>query len=64
MSRRPKRRDHLDAAIVASWRRARRGRARHFDERLMEMVRGDTGADVDRQIESLQGAGILQLEQR
>jgi hypothetical protein len=30
----------------------------------MEMVRGDTGADVDRQIESLQGAGILQLEQR
>lgn len=31
---------------------------------LMEMVRGDTGADVDRQIESLQRVGMLKLEQR
>jgi len=30
----------------------------------MEMVRGDTGADVDRQIESLQRVGMLKLEQR
>jgi hypothetical protein len=28
----------------------------------MEMVRGDTGADVDLQIEALQAAGALRRE--
>jgi hypothetical protein len=55
----------LDRHIVESWRRHEIGGAPHIStERLIDMVRVDTGADVDGQIELLQRAGMLKLEQR
>ena len=40
----------LDAAIVDSWRCHEAAEPDISTERLMEMVRGDIGADVDRQM--------------
>jgi hypothetical protein len=47
------RRDALDAAVVASWRRHEEAEPDLSTERLMAMVEANTGADVDRQIEAL-----------
>jgi hypothetical protein len=48
----------FDKRIVASWRRHEAAEPGISTERLMEMVRGDTGADVDRQIEALRRADV------
>jgi len=53
----------LDAAIVASWNEHEAAEPGISTERLMEMVRGDTGADIDRQIEALQRTGMLKRRQ-
>jgi hypothetical protein len=49
----------VDRLIVDSWNRHEAAEPDISTERLMDMVRGDTGADVDRQIEALQRAGVL-----
>jgi len=55
--------DHqLDRRIIVV-APSRRGRARHFDPGVMKIVRGYTGAYVYRQIETLQTAGMLRLEE-
>jgi hypothetical protein len=37
--------NYLDAAIIASWRRHKEGEPDISTERLMDMVRDDTGAE-------------------
>jgi hypothetical protein len=62
MSRRPKRRDYLDAAIVASWRRPEEAEP----DISTRAANGDNPRryrrDVDLQIEALQPAGALRRE--
>jgi hypothetical protein len=48
----------LDRHIIESWRRHEHAERHISTERLMDMVRVDTGADVDCQIELLQQAGM------
>jgi hypothetical protein len=54
----------FDRHIIESWRRHEQAEPHISTQRLMDMVRVDTGVDVDCQIESLQRAGMLKLEQR
>jgi hypothetical protein len=49
-------RPQIRPRIVASWRRHEAAEPDISTERLMERVRGDTGADIDRQIEALERA--------
>jgi hypothetical protein len=44
---------------VDSWKLHEEAEADISTERLMAMVQGDTGAEVDEQIEALQCAGLL-----
>ena len=46
-------------ATLESWRRYEAAEPDISTERLMAMVRGDTGAEPDRQVEALQRAGML-----
>jgi hypothetical protein len=54
----------FDRQIIESWPRHEQAEPHISTQRLMDMVRVDTGVDVDCQIESLQRAGMLKLEQR
>ena len=49
----------LDRRIVDAWTLHHGIEPEFSTGRLMEMVRGDTGADADRQVEALVRAGIL-----
>lgn len=53
------RRARLDQCIVDAWTLHHGLEPELSTGRLMEMVRGDTGADADRQVEALVRAGIL-----
>ena len=53
MGKRAKRRDYLDAAIVAARRRHEEAEPDNSTERLFAIVETDTGAGVGRQIEAL-----------
>ena len=46
----------LDRHIIESWRRHESAEPHISTERLMDMVRVDTGADIDCQVELLQRA--------
>jgi hypothetical protein len=53
----------LDQRIVDAWALHRDAEPDISTERLMEMVRGDTGADPDRQIQALRRAGLLKRKE-
>jgi hypothetical protein len=52
-------RHNLDQRILESWHRHEAAEPDISTERLMAMVRDDTGAEPDRQVEALQRAGML-----